>query len=530
MIYGSIETALLLGNIANDLQILNNREYEINSDMFTNQNHLLLFESMKHLARDKSLKEVDSFYLETILRSNPLKHKRFVEEGLSELLELFKEKAKGTSVKYNYETVVRATALTSAQSFGFDISELLNESLPKENLNEQIEKLNKMSIDEILTHFSNKLSGFKNVLRRDLSEDYSFHAKDGLHNLLKKCKEEPKWGKAFQSKYLNTIIRGMQGSKLLIRSAPTGGGKSRQSMADACNLSIKEKYNLATEEWEYNGDAESSLFISTELVKEEVQLAMLAFASGINELTIKNGNWSNYEDKILKEAIDVIEDSNLYCHYIADFSLSDIEDIIVEHILKYNVKYVFFDYLQIASKLSSEMQAKFKMSLRGDEILANFSAALKRIANKYDVYVCTSTQLNRSYKNDAEPDPTHLRGGMATADKADHGIITLPVGIKEKEALMELTKSGIANTYPTVGHFIFKNRGGAWKGVIVWTHFNMGNMREEDCFVTDLNYNLITDITPESLLKIEDKMTPANEEQTKLIKDLIESAGITNAE
>ena len=56
MIYGSIETALLLGNIANDLQILNNREYDINSDMFTNQNHLLLFESMKHLARDNSLK------------------------------------------------------------------------------------------------------------------------------------------------------------------------------------------------------------------------------------------------------------------------------------------------------------------------------------------------------------------------------------------------------------------------------------------------------------------------------------------
>ena len=415
MIYGSIETALLLGNIANDLQILNNREYEINSDLFKNQNHLLLFESMKHLARDKSLKEVDTLYLETILRSNPLKHNRFIEEDLGSLLDLFKEKSKGTSVKHNYETVLRASALNSAIEFGFDIKELLDESLPKESLNEQIEKLNKMTVDEISTFFSNKLSGFKNTLRRDLSEDYGFHAKDNLKNLLVKCKEEPKWGKAFQSKYLNTIIRGMQGSKLLIRSAPTGGGKSRQSMADACNLAIKEKYNLSTGRWDKNGDAEPVLFISTELVQEEVQLSMLAFTSGINELTIKNGIWTNYEDELLNKAVDVIEDSNLFCHYIADFSLTDIEDIIVEHILKYNVKYVFFDYLQIAAKLSSEMQSKFKMSLRGDEILANFSSALKRIANKYDVYVCTSTQLNRSYKNDDEPDPTHLRGGKLIA-------------------------------------------------------------------------------------------------------------------
>lgn len=115
---------------------------------------------------------------------------------------------------------------------------------------------------------------------------------------------------------------------------------------------------------------------------------------------------------------------------------------------------------------------------------------------------------------------------MATADKADHGIITLPVGVKERELLLELTKSGIGTKVPTIGHYIFKNRGGGWKGVVVWTYFNMGNMREEDCFVTDLNYKLINDIRPENLLKIDDNMSNVDGKLSKVVNDLIESKGL----
>ena len=47
---------------------------------------------------------------------------------------------------------------------------------------------------------------------------------------------------------------------------------------------------------------------------------------------------------------------------------------------------------------------------------------------------------------------------------------------------------------PNMSYYIFKNRGGKWKTIIIWTKLNMGTMREVDCFVTDYNYELITDI------------------------------------
>lgn len=45
-----------------------------------------------------------------------------------------------------------------------------------------------------------------------------------------------------------------------------------------------------------------------------------------------------------------------------------------------------------------------------------------------------------------------------------------------------------------MAYWIFKNRGGKWKAIVIWTKINLGTMREMDCFVTDYNYELIDDI------------------------------------
>ena len=45
-----------------------------------------------------------------------------------------------------------------------------------------------------------------------------------------------------------------------------------------------------------------------------------------------------------------------------------------------------------------------------------------------------------------------------------------------------------------MGYYIIKNRGGKWKNIIVWTKINMGTVREIDCFVTTVDFELISDI------------------------------------
>ena len=45
-------------------------------------------------------------------------------------------------------------------------------------------------------------------------------------------------------------------------------------------------------------------------------------------------------------------------------------------------------------------------------------------------------------------------------------------------------------------HWVYKNRQNRDE-LIVWTDMNLGNLREEVCFITDYNYNLVEDIFPE---------------------------------
>ena len=64
-----------------------------------------------------------------------------------------------------------------------------------------------------------------------------------------------------------------------------------------------------------------------------------------------------------------------------------------------------------------------------------------------------------------------------------------------------IEKAGNFNqVVPNNAYYIFKNRGGKWKSIIVWTNVNYGNMREVDCFVTTNNYELITEIEKTELI------------------------------
>ena len=139
---------------------------------------------------------------------------------------------------------------------------------------------------------------------------------------------------------------------------------------------------------------------------------------------------------------------------------------------------------------------------RTDQILFLFSAALKSVCNKFDVYLGSATQLNDNYKEDGNKDAGALKGSKAIIEKADGGILALPVthkDLKNSNQFFE-SKGNFGSLVPNMAYYIFKNRGGKWKTIIIWTKLNMGTMREVDCFVTDYNYELITDIEKHQLI------------------------------
>jgi replicative DNA helicase len=46
------------------------------------------------------------------------------------------------------------------------------------------------------------------------------------------------------------------------------------------------------------------------------------------------------------------------------------------------------------------------------------------------------------------------------------------------------------NKAPNYATWVYKNRAGL-KGIVVWSYYNLGNMREEPLFVTDYDYNIV---------------------------------------
>ena len=158
-----------------------------------------------------------------------------------------------------------------------------------------------------------------------------------------------------------------------------------------------------------------------------------------------------------------------------------------------------------------------------------FSESLKRLCNRYGIYLGSSTQLSSNWKD--EKDANALKGSKAIIEKADGGVIGLPATSQDIKKLKPILDNGFFKV-PNYSYYIFKNRGGRWKEVIVWTSLDMGTMREEDCFVTDYDYNLIQDIETTKLefempsvnptkFKKEDTMT--NEETKEYINKLNET-------
>ena len=133
--------------------------------------------------------------------------------------------------------------------------------------------------------------------------------------------------------------------------------------------------------------------------------------TGIPRKVIMDGLFNKEQEQILEEAGNILESSPLYMYHIPNFSVADIEDIIERNILDNDVGYISFDYIQLTSKLSRSTSELFGQNQREDQILLHLSSSLKTLAEKYDVYIETGTQLNRNSKEEDNWDATSIRGG-----------------------------------------------------------------------------------------------------------------------
>lgn len=275
--------------------------------------------------------------------------------------------------------------------------------------------LEKTDIKDIANEISEEISNLMNVATSgSISE--SFQAGDGLMDLLESFKEEPDFGAPSPIDIMDTITRGDRLGKFYLFSAPTGNGKSRIMMSRACNTAFPVKYDQKKQAWIDNGAAEPSLFISTELDKEECQTMALAFLTGINEEIILDGKFNEDEERVLREGIKIMEESEMYFEVIPDFSVQELEATIRKYYREKEVNYFRFDYIHTSMKFLAEISSISKgVNLREDQILFMLSTKFKDLANQLGVFIESGTQVNGDYL-EGELNQNLLRGSKAIAD------------------------------------------------------------------------------------------------------------------
>ena len=465
-------------------------KYFFHEEYFTERFHQTLFGSIYNL-KMLGANKIDIDDILNYLSTRPTREAEFKvnkgEEYLAKLVDI----ADLSKFDYYYGRMKKMTLLRFYDNNGIDVRDLYDPDNILDIKKKQIQEdwLDNSSLEMIAQKIDDKIEMIKSTCV-DNSFGKARHASEGIRGLIDRLKETPEVGVPLYGPLINTVTRGARLKKFYLRSAPTGCGKSRSMIADACNISCNEIYDEQLG-WIKNGNAEPTLYITTEQELEEVQTMMLAFLSNVNEDKILNGNYENDEEERVIRAAEILERSPLYVEELPDFSLRDIESTIKRNVRDNQVKYVFHDYIHTSLKILEEITKRSGgVKLREDNILFMISIRLKDLCNELGIFIMSATQLNGDWQEAKEANQNLLRGAKAIADKIDLGAIILPTKEDDIVSLEKILSTGVFQK-PNLKLSIYKNRRGKFKSVILWCHADLGTCRIKPMFLTDHSYEML---------------------------------------
>ena len=386
--------------------------------------------------------------------------------------------------EYYYNRIKKFNCLKDLKKSGFDISEFYeeNELNPKQfEINQRFETLKPKDIFDGLKRKIYKVEGEYTEGDASITTDIS----DGIDELLEKLKNSPDAGARFQGKYFNTVTRGARKGKYYIVSFPSGGGKTRLLLGEACYLAFPMRFSWETMEWKITGNAEKTLFIATEQAKEEIQTMVVAYLTGINEDVILYGHFTKEQQTIIDQAKEVIKKykNNLMIVQIPMPSVEIVKSVIRQNCIVNDTKNVFFDYIFSNPALLNEFR---DLRIREDVALLMLSTALKDLAVEQDVFMMSATQLNSSQDTNEKgiKNQNSIRGSKSIVDKADIAMIGGLVPDDQRDQIAPyVAKYGM----PTQVYDVYKVRRGKWTNLKIWSNVDLGTCRRSDVFVTDSN-------------------------------------------
>ncbi|PAV30313.1 hypothetical protein CIL05_07535 [Virgibacillus profundi] len=499
-------TIQVLGSLIKQPDLLSEtNEYKIEVNDFPEKFHRIIFAAIHNLYNSGDVEVIDSVVIDGFLSQYDVQYEIFNQNKGLEYLETIQEMAEVENFDYYYGRLKKFSLIREMDGLGFDISEVYDETIMNPREAEELQKkFDKMSIEDILGIYENKMVEIKDKFESD-SEARGIQAGDGVDELLDRLKGSPNVGLPLNSPMLTAAASGARLKKFYIRSAPTGHGKSRNLIGDACKMSAKGWYDSKLGEWVQNQFDVNSVVISTEMLFEELQTPAIAYIADVEEDKILLDTMTEEEEERVRYAANILKSSNIFFEFLPNFDVTDIERTVEKNIIKNGVEYVFFDYIHSSISILSSFAKDSGINLREDQILLLMADKLKQICNKYSIFLMSATQLNGEWKEawrkGQEIDQSFIRSSKGLIDKVDLAAIMLPLSNKEEKEIEEILSQGFYKKKPNFVTHIFKNRGNKHTKLKIFSYINMGTMRIVDLFACDIENTLI----PMDLLEIKNK-------------------------
>lgn len=373
-------------------------KYKFYVDDFSSRFERKVFSSILYLWQHgaESISEVDIVNYFSNIQSE---YDYFEEQNGLEYITDCIELSDILSFDYYYERVKKFSLLSQLRKIGYNTDKIYNEN----NLSENSEEINKdfeqKTIKEIVDELNNELI---KISEKCLSEDSNktSDAAKGAQELIDGLKGAPDTGARLQGKFFNTVVRGARRGKFYIRSASSGVGKTRNTIGDACYLSYPICWNNEQNKWDFTGATEKVLIIVTEQEKDEVQTMIISYLSGVNEEKILYGSYDEEESDRIQKALWIMDKyNNLYITEMPNPNVQQIKFVVKEMCRRYDIGYVFYDYLFSNPSLLNEYR---DLKIREDQALGIFSAELKALAVETNTFILTSTQTNAKVEDDGK--------------------------------------------------------------------------------------------------------------------------------
>lgn len=488
--------ANILGGLCNKPELLINNNVRLEREDFVLQFHKIVFTAINNIISEVGTeKPISSFDVETYLKNYEKYYQVWKDSRGLDYLQSCIDNANSTTFSLNYQVVKKMSLLRMYKSKGFSLEGIYDYTTTDLNkFAKQQEQLAKMSLEDIVSYFDNLSQKIKDKVRTWENGSNSFQAGDNLEEFIGSIQASPRYGLGFNDGYLNSLTGGMMLDKFFLRSMSTGRGKTRLGILDLLKVSSYEMYDVQTGKWYKNPSPQPSLFISTELEQDEIDLIILSAVTKLQPDTIRSGKYSAEEKERLNRGVKSLKSSPLYFVELPEFSIADVTNVIDNYVLNHGCQYVIFDYIQMCSKLARTTREAFKdVNLRDDQILLELATALKNEANRLHIYIMSATQLNGSHSSEdyyVSKTESALRGAKSIADKIDVGMIVENVTSKDLKNLSELIEDLETNPQhltPNFATFVYKNRLGS-KGVIIWSKTDLSTLTTKPLFVTDYNY------------------------------------------